>query len=405
MKITEFMPTGLGGIVSLFDSIIQTHVDTIAVATLAGLASLASGATVSLTGGTKGRPLILYSAAFMPSGTGKSAAANTVRKYLLGWKEAEIAQQMLGNLEKLPDICLESASAEGFEASLVNGSSPFFFLDEFGMLVKMSKNDTVKQALLRSLMSIYDSGSFVTRRLKDSQRSSLVQARGLGVFAVSTLGSSNLSNEEIRDMIQNGALNRFLVTFGAIKPIPFKDELNGIESTIVTHFAQCFQEFSMDKHYYFDSSAQNFYQDFHQKINKEYLDKLYLQDDGAGLTVRQLTFLQRIAAIFQVCLDIDHGDRDNSLIGLEASELAYQFLNYLDQQHFSQIALYSNAKSGKISPEMRILTKVGKEPGITIRKLVTDLSWCLKSEQIKSSLNGLKMSKKILDKDGQIFRI
>lgn len=405
MKITEFMPISLQGIVSMFNGIIQTHADTIAVATLAGLASLASGTTVSLSIGTKGRPLIIYAAAFMPSGTGKSAAANTIRRYLLGWWEEQIIILAQTTPQKnLKDVCLESASAEGLESSLSNGSSPFFFLDELGLLLKMAKNDTVKQALIRSLMSIFDSGSFVTRRLKESQRSSLIQAKGLGVFAASTLGSSNLGAEDIRDLIHNGALNRFLVTFSGIKSIPLKDELTAIEATIVTHFAQSFQQIAANKHYSFDNKALKFYQDFHSKINQEYLDKLYLQDDSAGLTVRQLTFLQRIAGLFQICIDVQKKDEQNNIITLEACDLAYQFLNYLDQQHFSQIALYSNAKTGKITPEVRVANKISKEPGISVRKLTTDLSWCLKSEQIKNAVNNLAITKKIIVKNDQIFK-
>lgn len=404
MSITSNLPKNLASIVNNFDDIIQTHIDTISVATLAGLASLASGTTVSLSNDGKGRPLIIYAAAFMPSGTGKSAAANTVRKYLLQWRESELITQLKQGQKNIQDIFLESASAEGLEASLSNNSSPFFFLDELGMLIKMSKNDTVKQALIRALMGIFDSGTFVTRRLKEDCRASLIQAKGLGVFASSTLGSSNLSNQDIKDMIQNGALNRFLVTFSGIKPIPLKDELTQKEEVEVANFALSFHQTATNKHYSFDNSALKFYQDFHEKINKEYLDKLYLQDDGAGLTVRQLTFLQRIAAIFQICIDVQNNDQKNNLISFQACELSYQFLDFLDQNHFSQINLYTNSKSGKISPEIRVANKIGKEPGITLRKLVTDLSWCLKSDQVKNALNNLKLTKKILDKDGQLYK-
>ncbi len=404
MSITSNLPKNLASIVKNFDDIIQTHIDTISVATLAGLASLASGTTVSLTNDGKGRPLIIYAAAFMPSGTGKSAAANTVRKYLLLWREHELITQLKQGQKNVQDIFLESASAEGLEVSLSNNSSPFFFLDELGMLIKMSKNDTVKQALIRALMGIFDSGTFVTRRLKEDRRASLIQAKGLGVFASSTLGSSNLSNQDIKDMIQNGALNRFLVTFSGIKSIPLKDELTQKEEAEVANFALRFHQTATNKHYSFDNSALKFYQDFHEKINKEYLDKLYLQDDGAGLTVRQLTFLQRIAAIFQICIDVQNNDQKNNLISFQACELSYQFLDFLDQNHFSQINLYTNSKSGKISPEIRVANKIGKEPGITLRKLVTDLSWCLKSDQVKNALNNLKLTKKILDKDGQLYK-
>lgn len=401
MQIVQYLPYNLANVVRSFDGIIQTHLDTIAVATLSGLASLAHGTTVSLSVGGKGRPIIIYGAAFMQSGTGKSAAANVVRKYLLQWREEQYLADK--NQKHTEDFFLESASAEGLEVSLAGGSSPFFFLDELGILIKMSKTDMVKQALIRALMGVFDAGTVVTRRLKADQRAALIQAKGLGLFASSTLGAANLSHQDIKDLISNGALNRFLVTFGGIKAIPFKDELEEVEAESMKVFAQNFYRSAHNKHFSFNNKALEFYQDFHVKVNEAYLNKLYMQDDGAGLTVRQLTFLQRISALFQICIDVQNNQKDNKLIGLDAVEKAYQFLNYLDINHFEQIGLYAKAKDGKISAETHVLNKILKEPGIDQRKLCTDLSYRLKANQVKSALGNLKMARKVTEKESKFY--
>jgi hypothetical protein len=401
-EILSHFPQNLQEVIQKIDGIVQTHTDSLAVCVLSGLASLGGGATVSLVGGG-GRPIILFCAAFAQSGTGKSAGANAVRKYLLKWQETNFQKMdKKANSENIPDVFLEVASAEGLEASLSLGSTPFVFLDELGLLIKMSKNDVVKQALLKALMSIFDSGSFVTRRLKEQKRAALLQAKGLGLFAASTLGVANLSNDDIRDMVSNGALNRFLITFGGIKPIPLKDELTTTEAAEVEAFAKQFAKTAKDKKYKFGEPSKDFYQDYHKKINEIYMDKLYNQDDGAGLVVRQLTFLQRIACIFQICLDFENSK--NNEISLEAVEAAAGLLDYLDRVHFEQISLYIRSKSGKISPSERVLDKISKKPGINQRDLTTSLSYVLKSEQIRTAIDLLLSSKKIQQLENGYFK-
>lgn len=402
-EILSHFPTNLQGVIQKIDGVIQTHTDSLAVCVLSGLASLGGGATVSVVGGN-GRPIILFCASFAQSGTGKSAGANATRKYLLKWQETQLQKQdQKANNEAVADVFLEVASAEGLEASLSLGSTPFVFLDELGLLIKMSKNDVVKQALIKALMSIFDSGSFVTRRLKEQKRASLLQAKGLGVFAASTLGAANLSNDDIRDMVSNGALNRFLITFNGVKPIPLKDELTTTEAAEVETFAKQFAKTAKDKKYKFGEPAKNFYQGYHKKINETYLEKLYNQDDGAGLVVRQLTFLQRIATIFQIAVDAETSPKNNE-VSLEAVEMAAGLLDYLDRVHFEQISLYMRSKSGKISPTERVADKISKKPGITQRELTTSLSYTLKTEQIKTALDLLLASKKITQQNDGYFK-
>ena len=69
-EILSFFPKNLQKIIQNMDSTVQTHVDSLSVCTLAGLASLSGGAKVSVIGG-QGRPLILFAASFAQSGTGK----------------------------------------------------------------------------------------------------------------------------------------------------------------------------------------------------------------------------------------------------------------------------------------------------------------------------------------------
>ena len=87
-EILTHFPLNFQRIIQKIDGVIQTHTDSLAVCTLAALSSLSGGATVAIEEG-RGRPIIIYSAAFMQSGTGKSAAANAVRKYILNWREGE----------------------------------------------------------------------------------------------------------------------------------------------------------------------------------------------------------------------------------------------------------------------------------------------------------------------------
>ena len=119
--------------------------------------------------------------------------------------------------------------------------------------------------------------------------------------------------------------------------------------------------------------------------------------------IAKLTFLQRISALFQICIDVQNNQKDNKLIGLDAVEKAYQFLNYLDINHFEQIGLYAKAKDGKISAETHVLNKILKEPGIDQRKLCTDLSYRLKANQVKSALGNLKMARKVTEKESKFY--
>ena len=206
-------------------------------------------------------------------------------------------------------------------------------------------------------------------------------------------------------MISNGALNRFLVTFGGIKPIPLKDSLTEKEASSVERFAKQFHEIAKDKNYYFSDDAKSFYKTFHEKINSEYLSKIVHQDDGAGLVVRKLTFIQRISAIFQIAQDLNTKQIENTLISQDAVEYAYHFLDFLDRNHFEQIGLYAKSKSGKLSPEQRVMNKLSKSPkGISFRDLQTSLSGVVPTELLKSTLENMSFRKTIKFTDELYFK-
>jgi hypothetical protein len=78
LEVLKHLPSNLSKIVQKIDDIVQTPTDTIVVAALSALASLFDGAKVGIEKDSIGRPIIIYSAAFMPSGTGKSAVASVL---------------------------------------------------------------------------------------------------------------------------------------------------------------------------------------------------------------------------------------------------------------------------------------------------------------------------------------
>ncbi len=395
LEVLKHLPSNLSKIVQKIDDIVQTPTDTIVVAALSALASLFDGAKVGIEKDSIGRPIIIYSAAFMPSGTGKSAAASVLQKYLLKWQEKE---------EKKKDIFLNTASAEGLESSFVAGSSPLIYLDEFGILIKLAKTDIVRKSFLTMLTTIFDSGAFITKRLKNSKKGKYIEIKGAGLFVTSTLGRANLSNIELKDYIENGALNRFLITFfQKPKPIPFKGELNEYEASETENFAKLFKKEASNKKFYFSYPAIAEYKEFHDSINHKYIENLERQEDGAGLEIRQLTFLQRIAAIFQVCLNIQSNlnTQKEIEINIEALQLAKAFLQYMDINHFQQIELYVSSKTGKVTIEQRIINLLRKSPK-NFRELQTSLARYSNTKNLKIALENL-IRKRIIAKNNDHY--
>lgn len=370
------LPGNLHHVVKSFDKIIQASQDSIAVSALCALPPLCNGATVSQQKGKQGRPIILYWAYFARSGMGKSVGANVVRKHMLFWLDDYYLSEAKADQEEsvYPDVFLDTASAEGLEQSLSANSAPHFFLDEYGKFYRSSKNDTVKAGLLRMLMQIFDSGVVITRKLKDSKRSKHITVRGMGLYAASTIGPSNLTPSDMRDMIADGMLNRFLVIFGEVKDIPLFQELSEQDTIAIEQFARKFHSYAGKKAFYFGDKAFEVYTRFHQGINTRFRQKCDAYDDTAGFDVRLLTIVQRIAMLLQVCINIENETPDVTQISADAIERAVQLLEYLQEKHFQKILLYAQDRQGKMSLEEKIKKQLLKGGTYTVREVVRNVS-------------------------------
>ncbi|TDA63242.1 DUF3987 domain-containing protein [Sulfuricurvum sp. IAE1] len=387
----EVLPSLLYEIVKALNEIVHAHIDSIALSVLCALPALCSGAKVAQSKENEGRSIILFMALFAPSGVGKTSAAMIVRKYFLNWLDRELSKidESGGDeIKTYQDVFLDAASAEGLENSLDNKSALHVVLDEFGKLYRSSKNDTVKANLIRALMQIFDSGTMVTRKLKDTKRSKHIVVQGMGLFAASTIGSSNLTPSDMREMIADGLLNRFLVIFGKHKPIPLRQELKREQTASIESFARKFHEFAEEKVFYLGNEACEIYMNYHTDINKRYRHKYYVQDDTAGFEVRLLTISQRIAALLHLCTNVENNTPDCFEINAVTMNSAIKILDYLDEHHFQEILAYAHSKNGRLSLEDRVKNQLQRHQKSSLRDIIRRLSPHRKDE-IKSVLDGL----------------
>lgn len=377
-ELKNIVPSNFLEVANYFDRISHAHFDSIVMSILATLPCLCGGSTVSQEKGMHGRSIILYILLLAPSGVGKTSIASLCRKYLLNWVDHELQKSDHDDgkiqMDSIQDVFLDGASAEGLEASLLSGSAPHLLIDEFGKFASASRNDVVKLAFLRMLMQIFDSGTLVTRKLKDSKNTKLVLIKGMGLFAASTIGKSNLAPTDMRNMISDGLLNRFLVIFGKFKPIPLRQELTHGEAVSVEFFARKFHEFGSGKQFWLGEEACNQYEVFHSQVNKKYYHKYMLEDDTAGLDVRLLTVSQRIAMLFQVCKNIQENALDRIEIEADSMIRAIRLIDYLDRNHFDQILLYANSLDGRPTIEDRLNQQFKKHGERSLRDLVRNLN-------------------------------
>lgn len=387
----EVMPSSLYEMVRGLNEIVHAHVDSIALSTVCALPVLCSGTKVAQSKEEEGRTIILFMALFAPSGVGKTSAAMVVRKYFLNWLDRELSKVYETNADETKtyrDVYVDAASAEGLEASLENKSALHVVLDEFGKLYRSSKNDTVKANLIRALMQIFDSGTMVTRKLKDTKRSKHIVVQGMGMFAASTIGSSNLTPSDMREMIADGLLNRFLVIFGKHKPIPLRQELKREEAISIESFARKFREFAEEKIFYLGKEAFEAYTHYHTHINERYRHKYYVQDDTAGFEVRLLTISQRIAALLHLCTNVENNTPDCLEITADTMYRAIKILDYLDEHHFQEVLAYAHSKNGRLSLEDRVKNQLQRHQKSTLRDIVRRLS-PHKRDEIKPVLDAL----------------
>lgn len=373
----EVLPSSFYEIVMAFNDVVHAHVDGLAVSTLCALPALCNGATVAQSKGDHGRSIILFMALFAPSGVGKTSATGIVRKELLNWLDKELSaleKSKIADSKSLPDVFMDAASAEGLELSLELESALHVVLDEFGKLYRSSKNDTVKANLLRALMQIFDSGTMVTRKLKDSKRSRHIVVQGMGLFAASTIGASNLTPSDMREMIADGLLNRFLVIFGKYKSIPLRQELSVKESAKIEEFARKFYEYAENKAFYLGQDALKVYENYHKSINERYRYKYYAADDTAGFEVRLLTISQRIAALIQLCKNVENTSPDCVEIDADTMDRSIKILDYLDNHHFQEILAYAHSKTGKLTTKNRVENQLKSGKRRSLRTITRNVS-------------------------------
>lgn len=407
-ELKNILPANLLTVVNCFDEISHAHFDSIAISILCLLPCLCSGAKVSQEKGMQGRAIILYMLLLAPSGVGKTSVAMMGRHYLLNFLNQDDSpidengkEDQLNNVK---DLFVDGASAEGLESSFLSGSSPHLVMDEFGKYASTSRNDVLKQNFLRMLMQIYDSGTLVTRKLKDTKNTKLIVIKGMGLFAASTIGKSNLTPQDMRNMISDGLLNRFLVIFGRYKRIPIRQELTLKQAENVEAFARKFYDFAKEKHFYLGQEAYDVYVRFHNSINDTYYEKYKAEDDTAGLDIRLLTVSQRIAMLFQVCKNVEDNRPDQVEIEAISMQRAIQLLDYLHKNHFDQILLYANSKDGRPTTEDRVKSQIEKKTRLSIRNLTSNLS-PLKTIHITTAVEQLiKIGWAIQDEHGFITK-
>ena len=460
VSITNLIPPELSKHIHMLDSIVQTGIDTLVTTNLCVLASLSGGTHVfDRKDDAGGTPIILYSASFFKSGGGKTVSAGINRQYFLDWLEKEISQEQdlidkrqteieieikrLGNsandrqskseleeelleLKTLPDVYLEDATPEGLELSIMCGSKPFLFIDNFGKYLSMAAKNEQKANMLRMLDNIFDSGKTTTRRLKgDKKRATQLSINGLGANFASTLGNSNLKPIEIKNNIENGFLNKVLITFQDTmdKQIPIKSSLGQQAKSVIENFAKKFHTMANKNHFYLDNDAYNVYVDFHQKTSKEFIYRYNNDEDMAGLIIRFLKISKRIACLFEIASKCDNyrpfelevDDIPDARIKLPISainmERAILFITYLKEEHISKILLYAESSNGKLSKKDIVFHAISRlhEAGKKIdhRSILARLSknQRMSVDKLKPLLQQLIQEKRISQKSDTTYCI
>ncbi|KIM06530.1 MAG: hypothetical protein KU38_12985 [Sulfurovum sp. FS08-3] len=408
-EISDCLPEPIQKIVKQIGEVVQASEDVIAVNALSVLASL-SGSTMLLNdkNDTQGLAIILYTAFFTKSGGGKTGVQRKLQTYLLDWLEKIYAHRQkkqderknmlekrlksknfddeyskasiieeLFNMKPYPDLFLEDATPEGFEQSILAGSSPLLYIDNFGQYLSSASKNENKAGLLRSLDNIFDSGKMTTRRLKgEAKRATKLSIKNFGLHLTSTIGASNLKPQDIVSSIENGFLNKVIITFqdSMEKDIPLQNHLDSYERDTIQEFAESYFEYARTSLFYLSDEALEVYYQFHTEISELYKEKYNNDEDLAGYVIRQLNISKRIATIFEIatqCIDttfdgkvepLDTEKRQRQRVPVSESSmlLAIQFLRYIQREHLEKLVLYGKSKNGKLSIEDTIYLKAKK---------------------------------------------
>ena len=408
VPIIKFIPPELSQHILKLDSIVQTGIDTLVTTNLSVLAALSGGTHIfDREDDSTGTPIILYSAGFFKSGGGKTVSVGVNRYYFLDWQEKEFSEiqdvidkrraqieielkslgsstqdrelkakleEELLSLKTQPDVYLEDATSEGFEASIACDSTPFLFIDNFGKYLLASGKSEHKANMLRMMDNVFDSGKTTTRRLKgENKRAKQLSIKGYGAHFASTLGDSNLKPKDIKNNIENGFLNKVLVTFQDTieKPIPLRSSLGKSDKEQIELFARKYHTMAQENHFYLDDDAYSVYADFHKRTSDEFIRRYNNDEDLAGLIIRLLKIAKRIACVFEIASQCEaykemgvsiEGDEEviRFKIPVRAVNMqrAIDFIEYLKSEHISKIMLYAQSRNGKLSTSEVVLNAI-----------------------------------------------
>lgn len=454
-NITQFIPPEILSHIMKLAGIVQTGTDTLVTVNLSTLSALSAGTIVfDKKEHTSGTVIIIYTAAFFNSGGGKTVAVGTNRRYFLDWREEELSnlqqeqderiEQIQVELKSLggstddretkakleeelfgykaqPDVYLEDATEEGFGLSIASGSTPMMFIDNFGKYLSASKNSEGKASMIRMLDNVFDSGQTTTRRLKgNNKRATQLFIKGFGAHFASTMGSSNLKTQDLKDNVENGFFNKVLITFQDTidKPIPLETSLIQSDKDEIEKFARAYHAMAGECNFYLSDEAYEVYKVFHHEIDVEYRRRYNNGEDSAGLIIRLLKIAKRIACVFEIASECeqyspmglieDNEDdiRPKEPISAENMSRAIGLIDYLKTEHTSKVVLYAQSKNGKISKVDMVLHKIQninekkrKDASVVINNRSIQSSFS-KSQRMK--VNELKPILKQLVHDGKI---
>lgn len=376
------LPPNVLKIVDIADSVLQIDRDTIVVALLSVLASLLDNTKYKLKKDDLSTDsIIIYAGSFQPTGIGKSSVASFFRKNLLFWIEEikndqkkmlkdkleELNLKLKGKLTKsekeeikkeismlentkFKDILLDDATAEGLEDSLKVGSTPHIFIDEFGKYLATSEKDNHKKSYLTALQTIFDAGFFTTKKRRGVE-TSVIEVQNLGAFFASTINATNLTSQNIQNLVTDGFLNRVVCTFytgSTPKNLSLDRGISLENKDFMQEFAKSFRESSANRVFYLSKDALSLYAKYLDDINESRSYQILNFDDRAGLTTRLLKLSTRIAVIFHLarnCLDTEVAD-EISEIDMKCS---IELLRHLKTHHLDLILEVAKSRTGRLS--------------------------------------------------------
>lgn len=394
-EILDYLPSNLAHIVDMIESTVQANHDVIAVNSLSVLASFSKTLVYDNEYSSEGLPIIIYTGFFTKSGGGKTAVMRKYQGYMLDWLEKiyqdkqiiqdkrksalEQAlksspnsdndekiriQKELASLQKpLPDVFLEISTQEGIEQSVLVGSTPVIYMDNFGQILAESRRNDISASLLRTLDNIFDSGRISTKRVKgENKRSIQIKIENLGLHLTSTIGDSNLRPQDILASIENGFLNKVIFCFQneIHKDIPFQSYLSSEQIMEIESFAKSYYQFANQSRFYLSDRALEVYRAFHDKTSNIYINRYNNDEDLAGQSIRQLNLAKRISCIFEIATQCTNTMLEPNLTAIPFDKrellaisdvnmhLAIKFLEYIQHEHLSKILLYAKSTTGKI---------------------------------------------------------